>query len=143
ATEMGFTVFGIEATMPEAFDINEFVLHGKGDPAGALAGLYFWTWDTEEVLEMIRWMRNYNLDPRHEKKVKFYGFDAQAPVRAARVALAYLSRVDAELPAGTKEALSPLANPFLARSYVALAPERKKAATNALRELLDLLDRQK
>ena len=78
-TEMGFTVFGIEATMPEAFDVNEFVLNGKGDPAGALAGLYFWTWDTEEVLDMIRWMRNYNADPHHEKKVKFYGFDAQVP----------------------------------------------------------------
>ena len=76
-SELGFTVFGIEATMPEAFDVNEFVLTGKGDPARALAGMYFWTWDTEEVLEMIRWMRNYNSDPRHEKKVKFYGFDAQ------------------------------------------------------------------
>ena len=143
ATEMGFTVFGIEATMPEAFDVNEFVLNGKGDPAGALAGLYFWTWDTQEVLEMIRWMRNYNLDPRHEKKVKFYGFDAQFPVRAASVALAYLSEVGAELPVGSKEALSPLANPFLARSYDALSPERKQAATRAARELLDLLDRQK
>jgi erythromycin esterase len=142
ATEMGITVFGIEATMPEAFDVNEFVLNGRGDPAGALAGLYFWTWGTEEVLDMIRWMRNYDLDPRHEKKVKFYGFDAQFGVRAARVALAYLSQVGAELPAGTKEALSPLANPFLARSYNALAPD-KKQATIAARELLDLLDRQK
>jgi erythromycin esterase len=48
--------------MPEAFDINEYVLTGNGDPVKALAGLYFWTWDTEEVLEMIRWMRRYNDD---------------------------------------------------------------------------------
>jgi erythromycin esterase len=59
------------------------------------------------------------------------------------VALAYLSRVGAQLPAGTKEALSPLANAFLARSYNAFAPERKQAATSAARELLDLLDRRK
>ena len=142
-TEMGFTVFGIEATMPEAFDVNEFVLNGKGDPAGALAGMYFWTWDTEEVLEMIRWMRNYNIDPRHEKKVKFYGFDAQMPVRATRVALDYLSKVKAELPAGTKEALSTLANPFLTRSYEALSPEKKQAVTNAAQALLDVLDRRR
>jgi erythromycin esterase len=143
ASEMGFTVFGIEATMPEGFDVNEFVLNGKGDPAGALAGLYFWTWDTEEVLDMIRWMRNYNIDPRHEKKVKFYGFDAQFPVRATRVALAYLAKVDGELPTRTKEALSPVANQFLANSYNALAPEKKQALTSASRELLDLLDRRK
>jgi erythromycin esterase len=37
--EMGFTVFGMEATMLEAFDINEYVLTGKGDPAKALSGL--------------------------------------------------------------------------------------------------------
>src|SRR5436305_4848388 len=49
-TEMGFNVFGIEATMPEAFDINQYVLTGKGDPVKALAALNFWTWDTEEVL---------------------------------------------------------------------------------------------
>src|SRR5262249_2419702 len=42
-----------------------------------------------------------------------------------------------------KEALSPLANPFLARSYSALSPERKQAATRAAQELLDLLDRQR
>ncbi len=104
-SEMGFTVFGIEATMPEAFDVNEFVMTGKGDPARALAGLYFWTWDTEEVLDMIRWMRNYNVNPHHEKKVKFYGFDAQVPTRAARVALDFVSRDGTELPAGTKETL--------------------------------------
>src|SRR5947209_4696559 len=60
ASEMGFTVFSIEATMPEGFDVNEYVLTGKGDPAKALAALGFWTWDTEEVLDMIRWMRTYN-----------------------------------------------------------------------------------
>ena len=49
----GFTVFAIEATMPEAFDVNEYVLSGKGDARKALAGLYFWTWNTEEVLDMI------------------------------------------------------------------------------------------
>ena len=81
--EMGFNIFAIEATMPESFDINEYVMTGKGDPAKALAGIYFWTWDTEEVLEMIQWMRRYNADPNHTRKVKFYGFDMQSAARAA------------------------------------------------------------
>ena len=42
--ERGFNVFAIEATMPEAFAVNDYVLTGRGDPAKALAGLYFWTW---------------------------------------------------------------------------------------------------
>jgi erythromycin esterase len=143
-SEMGFTVFGIEATMPEAFDVNEFVLTGKGDPARALAGLYFWTWDTEEVLEMILWMRNYNADPHHEKKVKFYGFDAQVPTRAARVTLEFFSKVGTELPAGTKAVLSSLANPLHARSFDPLETDTKKrAVTDAVQHVLDILDRQR
>ena len=93
-TEMGFNLFGIEATMPEAFDVNRYVLTGEGDAARALAGLYFWTWDTEEVRSMIEWMRSYNADPTHVRKVKFYGFDMQSAPRAAKVTLAYLRRVD-------------------------------------------------
>ena len=92
--EMGFNIFAIEATMPESFDINEYVLTGQGDPAKALAGIYFWTWDTEEVLGMIEWMRRYNADAQHTRKVKFYGFDMQSAARAAKVTLAYLRRVD-------------------------------------------------
>jgi hypothetical protein len=37
----------------EALAINDYVVHGEGDPAEALAGIYFWTWQTEEVLAMV------------------------------------------------------------------------------------------
>ena len=43
---MGFTVFGIEANWPESLAVNDYVLNGNGDPAKALAGFYFWTWNT-------------------------------------------------------------------------------------------------
>src|SRR5437763_99183 len=48
ATEMGFTIFSIEANMPEAYRLNDYVLNGTGDPAELLRGMYFWTWNTEE-----------------------------------------------------------------------------------------------
>ena len=108
ASEMGFTIFGIEATMPEAFDLNEYVLTGVGDPAQALTGLYFWTWNTEEVLDLIRWMRRYNEDASHSKKLKFYGFDMQFSPRAAKVVLQYLRRVDPEAAEAATVALAPL-----------------------------------
>lgn len=64
ATDMGFTIFSIEANMPEAYRLNDYVLHGTGDPAELLRGLYFWTWNTEEVLDLIRWMREFNASGR-------------------------------------------------------------------------------
>lgn len=96
-TEKGFNLFTLECPFAEAYDINRYVVEGIGDPKKALAGIYFWPWDTEEVLALIEWMRAYNADPSHEKKVKFYGFDVQDPERAARVLLEYLEYVDPEL----------------------------------------------
>lgn len=138
--EMGFTIFGIEATMPEAFSINEYVLTGNGDPAKALAGLYFWIWDTEEVLDMIRWMRQYNADPSHEKKVKFYGFDMQFAPRACRVMLEYLRKVDPEQAVASENAFAVLANPYTALDFPRLSKERKEEAAASINALLTRFD---
>jgi erythromycin esterase len=142
-SEMGFTIFGIEATMPEAFDINEYVLTGKGDPAKALAGLYFWTWDTEEVLEMIRWMRRYNEEPHHNRKVKFYGFDMQFVPRAALTARAYLRQVDPEQSAAFEERFALLINPFTAPDLANLAKEKKEEMASAAAALVARFDERK
>lgn len=92
--EMGFTVFAIEASAPDTKPVNDYVLHGIGDPAAAVAGMMFWTWNTEEVVNMVRWMRAYNEDPRHVSKMKFYGFDMQNPKASERILSDYLKRVD-------------------------------------------------
>jgi erythromycin esterase len=75
ATQMGFTVFAIEANMSEAYRLNDYVLNGVGDPRKLLQGMYFWTWNTQEVLDMILWMRQFNLSG--QGPVQFTGFDMQ------------------------------------------------------------------
>src|SRR3954469_7135843 len=76
-SELGFSVFAIEASWPESEAVDEYVRTGQGDPAKALAGLYIWPWNTEEVLDLIRWMRQWNAVPGH-RQIRFYGFDIQA-----------------------------------------------------------------
>jgi len=93
-TKMGFTVFAMEAMMSEGFDVNDYVLTGRGDPGRALSALYYWDWNSEEVLDLIQWMRRWNADPRHTRKVKFYGFDMNGPPRLVTAARDYLRRVD-------------------------------------------------
>ena len=92
ATEMGFTHFAIEANMPEAYRVNEYVLTGVGDPAELLEGMYFWTWNTREVLDMILWMRELNASGRGP--VQFTGFDMQFSGVAAPIARAFLVKAD-------------------------------------------------
>jgi erythromycin esterase len=93
-TEMDFTTFAIEANWPESLQVNDYVLHGRGEPAEVLAGLHFWTWNTEEVLNLILWMRKYNTSSAHETKVSFVGIDAQFTALAATTIMDYLTRVD-------------------------------------------------
>lgn len=70
----GFTAIAFEAGLPEAMDIDRYIQTGEGDPRSLLAQLY-WTWNTQEVLDLIKWMRTYNADSRHARKIHFYGFD--------------------------------------------------------------------
>jgi erythromycin esterase len=91
-TEMGFTHFSIEANMPEAYKLNEYVLTGQGDPEELLEGMYFWTWNTQEVLDMIHWMRDYNASGRGP--VQFTGFDAQISLGAVDNLRSFLAAAD-------------------------------------------------
>lgn len=133
-SEQGFTVFAIEANWPESLAVDDYVLHGTGDPAKALAGLYFWTWNTEEVLDMIRWMRAYNADPAHARKVRFLGFDMQTARVAVPAVAAYLEKVD---PAYAKEVAGTLAG---LRETAREASPASAAALSAARDLLARFD---
>ncbi len=92
ASQMGFTIFSIEANMPEAYRLNDFVLNGNGDPAELLKGMYFWTWDTHEVLDMILWMREFNKSGKG--RVEFTGFDMQTPTVAAQIVRDFAAQHD-------------------------------------------------
>jgi erythromycin esterase len=119
----GFTVFGLEANWPESLAINDYVVNGNGDPAEALDGLYFWTWNTEEMLDMIRWMRKYNADPKHTKKVKFFGFDMQVAHVAARNAQMYLEKVDAVEGKAAAALFAPVSNAARERESATIKPK--------------------
>lgn len=95
--ELGFRLFGLEANFSETLAIDEYVVHGEGDPRDALDGIYFWTWDTKEVLAMIEWMRAFNDGRQEGDRVRFYGFDAQFTAGPARALEDYLGTVDPEV----------------------------------------------
>jgi erythromycin esterase len=88
----GFTAFGIEANLPESDRINEYVLHGTGDPVQLLAGLDLWVWNNQELLDLIEWMRVYNQSA--SQPVVFVGFDMQFARVAMDAVVAGVQAVD-------------------------------------------------
>lgn len=103
AARKGFTIFSIEANMPEAYRLNQFVLGGEGDPKQLLKGMYFWTWNAEEVLDMILWMREFNKSGKG--RIEFTGFDMQAPTVPIETVRKFLLERDAPYYVGTVETL--------------------------------------
>lgn len=134
--EMGFTVFAIEASAPDTVAVNDYVLRGIGDPGRAVDGMIFWTWNTEEVLEMVKWMRAYNEDARNSRKLSFHGFDMQNPGASVDVVERYLRKVD---PAAPEAAISPLA-PLRRRQSYSSAVDKHAAVLAAIDSLARRLD---
>lgn len=75
AKNKGYDIFSLEAAMPEAYNVNQYVVNAEGDPKALLKGMYFWTWQTEEMLSIINWMKQYN--SQNQGKIQFSGFDMQ------------------------------------------------------------------
>ncbi len=104
AEEMGFTIFAIEASTPESAKVSDYTVRGLGDsPDDLIRGMYFWTWSTDEVAEMARWMRVFNSggvgNETKAKHIDFTGFDMQTPDVAQGVAAAFLDAHDPDLAA--------------------------------------------
>jgi erythromycin esterase len=88
---LGFTVFAIEAGLTECRQIDAYVTTGRGNPRAILRTVPIW--NTEEMLALIDWLRDWNADPRHARKVHFAGVDLQTPAFALRSVAAYLEHV--------------------------------------------------
>ena len=86
----GYRVFGIEASFPDCLPIERYIQTGEGDLESVVHGQGFWVWDTEEVLGLVYWMREFNRT--HVNKVHFVGFDMQAKASGFAKGLEYLKK---------------------------------------------------
>lgn len=97
--ELGVRVIALEASESAAVAVDDYVTYGHGDPALALSGLGFWTWNTGEVLALLKWLRAHNADLELGNRVRFAGVDPQAPAPAADEIETFLAATSpAELP---------------------------------------------
>lgn len=138
AAERKDLVFAIEANMPEADRINAYVLEGRGDPRALIKGMHFWTWNTEEVLALIEWMRTYNQSGRG--RMQFTGFDMQFPAAAIEHVLAFLVTHDPPLAAQAQAVYATLTADFFDRFRPsAITAEQRQRWTATLTAALEVV----
>ena len=105
--EKGFTAIAIESGLVESRVVHDYVRGSAGELGAVLYDGITWTFDNlPQNHALVRWLREYNADPRLAHKVNFYGFDVpgspgnptpnRGPDVALVEALKFLSRVDGE-----------------------------------------------
>jgi erythromycin esterase len=92
--EKGFTVFAYESDWPTAEEVDRYVKGGAGNPRDLLLSQRLWPWQTFEMLDLIEWMREYNVSRGDRPQLTFAGFDMQFGDRAIANVLAFLQQVD-------------------------------------------------
>jgi erythromycin esterase len=70
-------VFIIEDSYPSEAGINEWISGGKGDPERIAQNFSIVPWYCKEVVNLLEWMRNYNLSKKKDEQIRFYGMDIQ------------------------------------------------------------------
>jgi erythromycin esterase len=79
----GFTVLAVEASWGAGRMVDRYVKGGPGTAGEAVADLRFWTLNSPEMLDLIRWMRAYNMRLGKHDLLSFAGFDMQDPTGPA------------------------------------------------------------
>lgn len=138
--ERGVRAFGLESNFTETLAVDRYVRHGERDPEAALEGIYVWTWNTEEMLALVEWVRAFNVDRSPDDRVRFYGFDIQHTKGAAAAVTDYLQRVDPEYLATVQADLAVLADPGLQLMTADGRDERLGAADRVVPDLRRTLD---
>ncbi len=92
---LGFTVFAIEANQIAVETINRYV-HGAEGTARDAMRVMFRVWNTEEMRDLVEWMRTYNAS-HPGRTVRFVGYDMQDHRRPADSLQAFLERTEPSL----------------------------------------------
>jgi erythromycin esterase len=75
-TQHNFRVFILEADLIPCTKINDYIQTGKGEAEDLLKDVLLWPWIHEDFLDLIHWMRTYNLNHPLDQ-LSFLGMDTQ------------------------------------------------------------------
>jgi erythromycin esterase len=88
--KQGYRLFAMEADFADRNTINNYIVNKGGSMKECISSFWTWPWATEEMAELIEWMKNFNLTQPENRKIQFYGFDMQSvrnPVKMAKTFL--------------------------------------------------------
>jgi erythromycin esterase len=159
-TEKGFTAIAIESGVTESRAVFNFVRGTSGTLESAVSQGFAWTFDRlPQNVELVRWLREFNANPQHARKVSFYGFDIpgspgesgarRGPDTALSETLKYLSTVDPHAAPAFESRITPVLSRLQLnidsneprQGYETLTRGERDALTATISDLIALLER--
>jgi len=150
--EMGFTAIAIESGLSESERVQAFVAGGPGIASQITRdNLTYGFGNFQENVDLVRWIHDYNSDPSHRRKVRFYGIDISlggprtatpAPV-AVETALSYVARIDGEAAGRLRERLQPFLDRLRVTNPESFSEADRDLMTAAIGDLTALLEAQR
>lgn len=89
-------VFVLEGDFGGGQSINQFILSGNGTAEEAVKALDYSIYKTEQMVNLVQWMHDYNLTAGKDEKVYFYGNDMQRYDYSKKGVLDYYKVVNAD-----------------------------------------------
>jgi len=143
--KMGFRALILEESVPHAIALDDYVSTGEGDLRSIMNRLAGWyLWDTEEMYELVSWIRSFNEGRDPDDQVRVFGVDITAPALGVEGVLGFLraAGVDLETNEGNL-GLELQAGDFWPTTwqrYSTLSDGRKAALAEQYNALIDVVD---
>lgn len=140
--DLGFRALILEESVSHAEGLERYLATGEGELREVVNGLAGWyLWDTEEMLTVFAWIREFNEGREAKDQVRLAGMDVTAPAAGVRVVLAALKEAGVE----TKLEATALGLefqdgdywPVSSQRYAALDEDRRFALSDRYDELVD------
>ena len=93
--ELDYKAFAMEQGMASMYQINNYIQGESVDIKDLIKTLHP-VWQTQEVIDMINWAKDYNSKVTEDKKIRFYGCDIQMEMPQDNNLINYYDRVTSE-----------------------------------------------
>ena len=142
--DLGFRALILEESYPHAESLDRYVTSGEGDLRDLMSRLAGWyLWDTEEMLELVQWVRQFNTGRKPGQKVRIFGMDITAPALGVQGVIDSLEVAGADVQLDAQALGLDLQRgdfwPGTWERYAALSDERRRELGENYEELIEVL----
>lgn len=88
----GYKAIVLEADFADCLEANAYVQGGEGDAREIVNKMSFVIYHTQQMADLLDWMREYNASVPETERLRIYGFDMQNPEKGFEFLTDYMNK---------------------------------------------------